>query len=82
MNDDDLSATWTTLDPAADQRRRITSRVYAWLEAHDTSLAAEWLQLVRIAPFGTLGLVAASALVLALVGPLAWFTRALASALM
>jgi hypothetical protein len=82
MNDEDLTGAWTTMDPADTQRRRIATRVFAWLEAHDTSLAAEWLALVRIAPFGTLGLVAASAVVLLFVSPILWFARAIAGVLM
>jgi hypothetical protein len=82
MNDEDLTEAWTTLDPADTQRRRIASRVFAWLDAHDTSLAAEWLTLIRIAPFGTLGLVAASAVVLLFVSPIFWFARALAGVFM
>jgi hypothetical protein len=82
MNDEDLTGAWATLDPDVTRRRRIASRVFTWLEAHDTSLAAEWLILARIAPFGTLGLVAASAVVLLFVSPIFWFARAIAGVLM
>jgi len=82
MNDEELTGASTTLDPDVTQRRRIAARVFGWLDARDTSLAAEWLTLVRIAPFGTLGLVAASAVVLLFVSPILWFARAIAGVLM
>ena len=43
MTDEEIVDTWMTLDPAPDERRRINTQVSAWLEAHDTSMAAEWL---------------------------------------
>ena len=42
MNDHELGAVWTALHPTMAQDRRIEARVFDWLEAHDTSLAAEW----------------------------------------
>lgn len=65
MTDVDFTEAWTALEPAADRRRRIQTRLIADLEAHDTSLAAEWLGLLRVAPFKTLGLGALSAVALA-----------------
>ena len=50
MNEEDLTLTWTTLNPGSAQRRRIDARVSSWLDAHDTSLASEWLGLFKIAP--------------------------------
>jgi hypothetical protein len=82
MNDEELTGAWTTLDPTAAQLRRIDARVSGWLEAHDTSLAAEWIALFRIAPFGALGLAAASAVAIVAVSPILWFARALAGVLM
>jgi hypothetical protein len=82
MNDEELTGVWTTLDPTAAQLRRIDARVSGWLEAHDTSLAAEWIALFRIAPFGALGLAAASAVAIVAVSPILWFARALAGVLM
>jgi hypothetical protein len=82
MTDQELHDTWTTLDPTVDQRRRINARVLTWLEAHDTSLAAEWLGLFRIAPFGALGLAAVSAVAIVFVTPLAWFAGTLARVLL
>lgn len=77
MNDEELTGVWTALQPTVRQRRRIDARVFAWLEARDTTLAAEWLGLFRIAPFSATGLLAASALSIAMAPPLAWLARAL-----
>ena len=77
MNDQELAAAWTTLEPAAGQRRRIDARVFAWLDAHDTTLAAEWLGLFRVAPFAAFGLATVSAVAIVAASPLAWLARAL-----
>jgi hypothetical protein len=45
--------------------------------ARGTPLAAEWLGLFRLAPFSGTGLVAASAVSIAIAPPLVWFARAL-----
>ena len=82
MTDQKLTDTWTSLAPTTSQRRRINARVFTWLDAHDTSLAAEWIGLVRIAPVGALGLAALSAVAIVAATPLAWLARALAGALM
>jgi len=77
MTDAELDDLWAMLQPTAARRRRIDARVDGWLEAADTPLAAEWLALVRVAPFSTAGLVAASAVSLATAPPLIWIARAL-----
>ena len=77
MNDEELGDAWTTLEPTVRQRRRIDARVFAWLEARDTPLAAEWLGLFRVAPFAALGLAAVSAVSIVTATPLVWFARAL-----
>jgi hypothetical protein len=82
MNDQELTDTWTTLDPTTGQRQRINRTVFSWLDAHDMSLAAEWIGLLRIAPGGALGLAAVSAVAIVLATPLVWVARALAGALM
>jgi hypothetical protein len=41
MNDEELGDAWTTLEPTVRRRRRIDARVFAWLDASDTPLAAE-----------------------------------------
>jgi len=82
MNDEELTASWTTLEPSATQHRRIEARVFTWIDAHDTSLAAEWLALFKIAPFGVLGLAAASAVAIIALSPVVWFARAIAGVVM
>jgi hypothetical protein len=77
MNDAELGDAWTTLDPTVRRRRRIDAHVFAWLEAHGTPLAAEWLGLVRVAPFASLGLAAVSIVAIVTATPLIWFARAL-----
>jgi hypothetical protein len=77
MNDEELGDAWTTLEPAMRRRRRIDARVFAWLEARDTPLAAEWLGLFRVAPFAALGLATVSAVSIVAATPLVWFARAL-----
>ncbi len=77
MNDEELADAWTTFEPTMRRRRRIDARVFAWLEARDTPLAAEWLELFRVAPFAALGLATVSAVAIATATPLVWFARAL-----
>jgi len=77
MNDEELAIDWTTLRPTVRQRRRIDAHVFAWLEARDTPLAAEWLGLFRVAPFSAVGLIAVSAVAIATATPLAWLARVL-----
>lgn len=77
MNDESLSEAWTTLGPAEDKRERIDMRLQAWLDARDTPLAAEWLGLVRDAPFPAIGLAAVSAVTIVLTPPVGWIARAL-----
>ncbi len=76
ITEDQLDDAWATLEPSGRHRRRIDARVSAWLEAADTPLTAEWLALLRVAPFTALGLAAASAAILAAT-PLVWLARAL-----
>lgn len=77
MNDEDLGGVWTTLRPTATQRRRIDARVFGWLEARDTPLAAEWLALFKVAPLPAFGLAAVSAVAIVLATPVLWVARAL-----
>ena len=77
MNDEELAGAWTTLQTTVRQRRRIDARVFASLDAHDTTLAAEWLGLFRVAPFSAFGLVAVSAVAIGTAPPLVWLARAL-----
>jgi hypothetical protein len=77
MNDEELAGVWTTIEPTVYQRRRIDAHVFASLEARDTTLAAEWLGLLRLAPFSAAGLVAVSAVTVATAPPLMWLALAL-----
>jgi len=77
MTDEELTATWTTLAPDDLRRQRMDARVGSWLEARDTSLAAEWAGLFRRGPFAALGLVTAGALSTAVATPLVWILAAL-----
>ena len=77
MNDEQLVGAWAALDATDLQRRRIRARVFAWLEARPTSLAAEWLGLFKVSPLPAAGLVAASAASLAISTPVLWLARAL-----
>jgi hypothetical protein len=77
VNDEDLAALWLTLDPTERQRHRIGRRVFAWLEARDTSLAAEWVTLFRRAPLPAFGLLSVGAVWVLASTPLVWVARAL-----
>ena len=79
MNEQELTATWLALEPTAPQRRRIEHRVLEWLEAHETSLAAEWLELIKIHPMAGLGYAALGALSLVAVTPLSWLAASVLS---
>jgi len=72
MSEEKLSIEWSLLEPTAEQRRKMERRVLTWLEARETSLAAEWLGLVKLQPLEALGYAAASALALVLLTPIGW----------
>jgi hypothetical protein len=77
VTDDELGVMWATLEPTAGQRRRIEARVFAWLDAHDTPLAAEWLGLFTATPISAVGLVSVSAVSVVVATPVLWLARAL-----
>ncbi len=72
MNDTQLTQTWSTLEPNGRQRARIEDRVFEWIEAGETSLVSEWLNLIRADPLPGLGLAAMAAVSLLLLTPLGW----------
>ena len=72
MNDAELIATWSMLEPQARRRARIERRVFEWLEASETSLLGEWLGLLKVEPLTGLAYVAVGALSLLLLTPLGW----------
>lgn len=77
MNDEELVTVWVTLEPTATEARRIDAQVRAWLEAHDTSLLAEWSGLFQMAPLTAIGLVTVSAVALVSASPVLWLARVL-----
>jgi hypothetical protein len=62
MNDTELVSTWSALEPSARRRARIETRVFEWLEASETSLADEWLGLLKMAPLTGLAYVSVGAI--------------------
>jgi hypothetical protein len=77
MDEESLNDAWAAIGPSPDERRRIDRRMTAWLQAADTSLAAEWLGLFQAAPFAAFGLATASAAAMAISTPLLWIARSL-----
>jgi len=77
VTDEELGAVWTAFQPTAGQRRRIDARVFAWLDARDTPLVAEWLGLFRATPVAAVGLVSVSAVSVVAATPVVWLARAL-----
>lgn len=74
MNEIDLTAAWTMLEPDARRRARIETRVFDWLEARETSIAGEWLGLLKVEPLTVLTYAAAGAVSLVLLTPVGWMT--------
>ena len=76
MNDHDLENVWTLLEPGGERRRRMETRVRTWLDASDTSLLSEWLELFRMAPLPAFGLTSVSAVSMLAAPPLLWLVLA------
>lgn len=74
MNETDLTTAWTVLEPDARRRARIETRVFEWLEASETSIAGEWLGLLKVEPLAVLAYAAAGAVSLVLLTPVGWMT--------
>ena len=77
MNDADIRQFWSTLEPSARARARIERRVLEWIDASETSLLKEWLDLIKANPIGGMGLAAASALSLMMFTPLGWLVSSM-----
>ena len=77
MTDAEITQLWFTLEPSRRERARIESRVLEWVEASETSLLAEWLDLIRVNPIGGVGLAAVSALSLLMLTPLGWIASSM-----
>lgn len=72
MNDTELIGLWATLAPSARRRARIETRIFEWLEAHETSLLGEWLGLLKVDPLTGLAYAAVGAVSLLLLTPVGW----------
>jgi hypothetical protein len=77
MNDAELTATWSALEPSARRRARIETRLFEWLEASETSLLSEWLGLLKVEPLAGLAYVSVGALSLVLLTPVGWIVAAI-----
>jgi hypothetical protein len=77
MTDGEITEIWSTLEPSKRERARIESRVLEWLEAAETSLLTEWLELIRVNPLGGLVLAAASGLSLLMLTPVGWIASSM-----
>lgn len=77
MNDTEITQLWTKLGPNGRQRARIENRVFEWVEATETSLLAEWLNLIKVDPLPGLGFAAMGALSLLILTPLGWVASTL-----
>ena len=77
MNDAQLMSLWSTLEPNGRQRARIETRVFEWLEASDTSIASEWLALLKVEPLTALAYASVGAIALLLLTPVGWIASSL-----
>lgn len=72
MNDTELVSAWATFEPSSRRRARIETRVFEWIEASETSLAGEWLGLLKVEPLKALAFVSVGAVSLVLSTPVGW----------
>jgi hypothetical protein len=72
MNDTELLSLWSTLEPSGRQRARVETRLFEWLEAGETSIAAEWLGLLKVEPLTVLAFAAIGGAALLLLTPVGW----------
>jgi hypothetical protein len=72
MNDAELMSLWSALEPSTRRRARIETRLFEWIEAKETSIAAEWLALLNVEPVSVLAYAAAGAVSLWLLTPIGW----------
>ena len=63
---------WSALEPSTRRRARIETRVFEWLEASETSIAAEWLGLLKVEPLTALAYASVGAVSLFLLTPVGW----------
>jgi len=69
MNDTEIMKLWSALEPTSRRRARIETRVFEWLEASETSIAGEWLRLLKVEPLRALAYVSLGAVALLLLTP-------------
>jgi hypothetical protein len=72
VNDTDLVSLWSALEPSTRRRARIETRVFEWLEASETTIAAEWLALLKTEPLTALAYASIGAVSLFLLTPVGW----------
>ena len=72
MNDTDFTRSWTLLEPDSRRRARIETRVFEWIEASETSLAGEWLGLLKVEPLMGVAFASVGAAALWLLTPVGW----------
>ena len=77
MNDTEIMNLWSALDPSGRQRARIETRVFEWLEASDTSIASEWLGLLKVEPLAALAYASVGTIALLLLTPIGWIAASL-----
>jgi hypothetical protein len=77
MNDMEITQLWTRLEPNARQRARIENRVFVWIEATETSLLAEWLNLVKVDPMQAVSFAAMAAVSLLMLTPVGWLAASM-----
>jgi len=77
MNDTELRNLWSALEPNGRQRARIETRVFEWLEASETSIAGEWLGLLKVEPLTALAYASVGAVSLLLLTPIGWIAVSL-----
>jgi len=77
MNDTDFTQSWALLEPDVQRRARIETRLLDWLEASKTSLAGEWLGLLKVEPLKGLAFASVGTVALALLTPVGWILSAL-----
>ena len=77
MNDTELMSLWSALEPNGRQCARIETRVFESLEASETSIAAEWLGLLKIEPLTALAYASVGAVSLVVLTPIGWIVSSL-----
>lgn len=72
MSETELASLWSALEPSSRRRARIETRVFDWIEAGETSIAGEWLRLLKVDPVSALAYASAGAASLLLMTPAGW----------